>query len=43
MYKPLTLICTTHNNQRRIAMLQKITPSLWFDSNAKEAAEFYAS
>ena len=24
-------------------MLQKITPSLWFDSNAKEAAEFYAS
>jgi predicted 3-demethylubiquinone-9 3-methyltransferase (glyoxalase superfamily) len=24
-------------------MLQKITPNLWFDGNAKEAAEFYVS
>jgi predicted 3-demethylubiquinone-9 3-methyltransferase (glyoxalase superfamily) len=24
-------------------MLQKITPSLWFDRNAQEAAEFYVS
>src|SRR5262245_41548086 len=24
-------------------MLQKITPNLWFDGNAKEAAEFYIS
>ena len=24
-------------------MLQKITPNLWFDGNAKEAVEFYVS
>jgi len=24
-------------------MKQKISPSLWFDGNAEEAAEFYAS
>src|SRR4051812_3122144 len=24
-------------------MLQKITPNLWFDGNAKEAVEFYTS
>ena len=26
-----------------MATLQKITPNLWFDGNAKEAAEFYVS
>lgn len=26
-----------------VSMQQKITPNLWFDGNAKEAAEFYAS
>lgn len=26
-----------------VDMLQKITPNLWFDGNAKEAAEFYVS
>lgn len=26
-----------------MANVQKITPNLWFDGNAKEAAEFYAS
>lgn len=26
-----------------MASLQKITPNLWFDGNAKEAAEFYTS
>lgn len=26
-----------------MATLQKITPNLWFDGNAKEAAEFYTS
>lgn len=26
-----------------MAVVQKITPNLWFDGNAKEAAEFYTS
>ena len=26
-----------------VYMLQKITPNLWFDGNAKEAVEFYLS
>lgn len=26
-----------------VCMLQKITPNLWFDRNAKEAVEFYTS
>lgn len=28
---------------KEVDMLQKITPNLWFDGNAKEAVEFYVS
>src|SRR3954471_7460900 len=30
-------------NERMLAMQQKITPNLWFDTEAKEAANFYVS
>src|SRR3954468_2407393 len=30
-------------NERMLAMQQKITPNLWFDTDAEEAANFYVS
>jgi hypothetical protein len=30
-------------NEREITVTQKITPFLWFDNQAEEAANFYAS
>jgi predicted 3-demethylubiquinone-9 3-methyltransferase (glyoxalase superfamily) len=42
--KPTNVIQATSSNQNQgAALMQKITPFLWFDNNAEEAMKFYTS